>query len=239
MDDQYEKPVIEADDEVIKLRKWAENSREHLLNWRRDAEDAYRFYAGDQWNNMDKQVMEDTGRPVISFNRICRTVNAVIGIEVQNRQEVRFKPRENDDRGTAEVLSETAKYVRDKCDAEDEESEASQDVLICGLGFVETRLDYEENPDGDVIVERIDPLEMLYDPNAKKRNLDDAKWFARIKEIDKNEFKELWPNEEPQNDKFWLDFSGRQHDATNAYKYENDYAEDNYKEKLITIIQIK
>src|SRR3990167_3205095 len=45
----------------------------------------------------------------------------------------------------------------------------------------ETRLDYEVDADGAILIERLDPLEMDYDPAAVKRNLDDAAWIARTR----------------------------------------------------------
>jgi hypothetical protein len=46
-----------------------------------------------------------------------------------------------------------------------------RDLVVCGTGWTETRLDYEDNPEGDPKVDRVDPLEMVWDGGAKKRNL--------------------------------------------------------------------
>ena len=37
---------------------------------------------------------------------------------------------------------------RIEADAEDEESDAFRDTLICGMGWLENRLDHERDPDG-------------------------------------------------------------------------------------------
>ena len=39
-------------------------------------------------------------------------------------------------------------------------------------------MDYAENPDGMMVVERVDPLEMGWDPAAQRANLTDARWLA-------------------------------------------------------------
>src|SRR5579859_3747968 len=84
----------------------------------------------------------------------------------------------------AESITDAIKWVRDECDAEDEESEAFIDAVICGLGRTETRLDYETDPDGMIDEDRVDPLEMYWDAYARKRNLTDARHVFHRTEMD-------------------------------------------------------
>jgi hypothetical protein len=48
------------------------------------------------------------------------------------------------------------------------------------MGWTETRLDYEDNPEGDPKVESARPAEMVWDRGAKKRNLVDARRIAHF-----------------------------------------------------------
>jgi hypothetical protein len=43
-----------------------------------------------------------------------------------------------------ELLTFGAKWLRQQCVAEDEESDALPDQVVCGMGWTETRLDYED-----------------------------------------------------------------------------------------------
>jgi hypothetical protein len=95
-----------------------------------------------------------------------------------------------------EVLTGAAAWVRDQCDAEDEESDAFFDMVVCGLGYTETRLDYTDDEEGQVLVERVDPITVRYDQGAKKRNLADSKWFQRDAWLCKEEIEEKWPDAE-------------------------------------------
>lgn len=168
-------------------------SVEHSNQWRKDTRRAYGFVAGEQWEPEDQQLLKEQLRPAITFNRVGPIIEAVVGSEINNRQEVRYLPRTLDDSGVNETLSEAARWVRDQCDAEDEESDAFMDAVICGMGWTETRMDYEDDLDGKICIDRIDPLEMWWDADSKKRNLTDARWVARIKVLSHVDIKAMWP----------------------------------------------
>lgn len=168
-------------------------SKQHSSNWRQQARKWYDLVANKQWDEEDIESMADEDRIPVVINRTARAVNAIIGTQVNNRQETRFIPREMGDVEVNEVLTGAADWVRDGCEAEDEESDAFEDTTICGMGWVETRLDDEVDPELSIIMDRIDPLEMYWDPGSKKRNLADAKWIARIKPMPIDEFQDRWP----------------------------------------------
>lgn len=169
-------------------------SRKHLEKWHTEAKESYDFVAGRQWDQADIDTLTDQQRPVITFNRTGTTVDAVAGYEINGRQDVTFLPRTVDDSGPAEVESDAARYFRGECDAEDEESDSFHDVLVCGLGCVGHSMDYDQNPEGMMLVERVDPMEMGYDPAAIKRNLVDRRWDIRGKWMDREAARLKWPD---------------------------------------------
>lgn len=181
------------DDLLARLEARLREARAHQGGWRENAREDYAFVAGDQWSAEDRQRLREQLRPVITFNRIAPIIDSVAGTEVNNRQEVRYVPRQPGDAGVNELLTGAAEWVRDQCDAEDEESDAFWDTLVGGMGWTETRLSYDEDPDGRILIERVDPLEMYWDPAARKRNLDDARYLIRVRLIDAAEFAALWP----------------------------------------------
>lgn len=174
-----------------------QKARTFWMNWRAQARDDYAFVSGDQWLPGDMAILEEQKRPPITFNYSEKMVDAVIGAEVGSRQETTYLPRGQEDRGLAELWNNAGKWVRQGCDAEDEESDAFRDCLICGLGWTWTRLDQEEDLDGKILVERVDPLELYSDPAAMKVGLRDRRWVDRLYWVDNDEVKRLWPNALP------------------------------------------
>lgn len=207
MDYPAANPQVEPTEDNEELHgqivKNIKESRRHYADWREEAKEDYDFYAGNQWAQEDIDILTAQGRPPVVFNRTARTVNSVTGLEVQNRQEVRFFPRQLQNSGAGEVLTGAAKWARDECDAEDEESESFEDTIICGMGWTETRLDYETDSEGVILIERFDPMEGYVDHTAKKRNCEDSRFRGRIKTYTKAEFEERFPDAEIPKGRFF------------------------------------
>jgi hypothetical protein len=165
------------------LRGWFRADATHSSGWRVEAKEMYDFRAGEQWNPEDRQILNAQSRPEITFNRVLTILKAVAGMEINGRHEVCYIPRHNEDTAVNELLTGAAKWMTDECDAEDEESQAFDDCNTCGLSFTEHRLDYELDRKGLYVEERIDPLEMYVDRNAKRKNLVDARRMARVRKV--------------------------------------------------------
>lgn len=171
-------------------------SRSHFGDWRVEAKKCYAYYSTDQWSAADKSKLEEQERPIVTFNRTQPIVDAISGYEISNRHEVKYIPRSENDGPVNEIYSLAGRWFRDSCNAEDEESDAFRDAVICGMGWTKTWIDYEEDPDGMMKVDRVDPFEMYPDPSAKKKNLSDARWTIRINNMPVSDFKAEWPNVE-------------------------------------------
>lgn len=230
-----------VDDDAEKIREICnkiKKAKDHLHDWYEEARQAFDYFAGNQWDEEDKNKLNREHRPAITFNRIPKVINAIAGLEIENRQEVVYTPREEGDALASDILTGAADWVRDNCDAEDEESQSFKDTLICGIGWTETRLDYEVDMDGAIIVERVDPLEMIWDTTSKKRNLDDGCWVAREKKYLKKVFKQLWPDVDIDALNSGMDDpKGMQpHDATLAPWYINDQSNKDQHDKDAIIV---
>lgn len=214
-----------------------------LEPWRMEAKEDFDFRSGHQWSQEDLGKLAEEMRPAITFNRVEPTIEAVAGLEIQNRQEVSYIPRETRDTGLTDVLSQIVKWVRDQCDAEDEESESFLDAITCGMGWVETSIDTLEDPEGRIMLERRDPLEMLWDPNSTKQNLADSNWFMRVQDLPYDEFCERWPdaeydsNPEPWDQMVMDDFLLEPHDADAAREYKSIVSDPADIEKPVRVIQ--
>lgn len=169
------------------------DARQFCSKWHKVAREEYDFVAGKQWKDEDVQSLRLQNRPDVTFNYSEKMIDAVVGAEVSNRQEVVYKPRGIEDSQLAELWTNAARWVRDECGAEDEESDAFRDCLITGMGWTITRMDYTENKDGMPVIDRDDPMEMCWDPASTKPGLADRRFHAKGVWMDDDLVAIKWP----------------------------------------------
>lgn len=172
-------------------KDWFRSDLRHANEWRKRAKVEYDFRDGNQYTEDEREELEEKGKPDTEFNFVGPIVDAVSGQEISNRQEVAYLPREREDQQATELLTSAALWFRDRADADDADSFAFRDAITGGMGWTETRLSYEDNPDGELVDDRIDPFEMVWDYNAKKPNLVDATRLWRVRCIPVEEAEEF------------------------------------------------
>lgn len=172
------------------------DARQNVGAWRKEASECRAFDAGWQWSDEDLQKMQDEKRAPVVFNRIAPYVNAVVGTEIQNREAIRFNPRETGDVRSSGMLGDVFKWVRDEADSDFEESDAFRDMVITGMGCTGTTIDYIGDPDGIIREDRVDPMVLCWPSRAVKRNLVDAPEVYRTWVLTPQEAKAMFPKYE-------------------------------------------
>jgi hypothetical protein len=195
----------EADDAALfaRLKGWVKDSMDRHADWYEEAKECFGFVAGrsvkgdGQWPGTSWQDMIDSGRQPIEFNRVGPIVDAICGLEVNNRQEIKYLPRTAGDNAVNERLSSLGEWARDEAHAEDEESEMFRNAVVCGRGATETRLSFDEEPTGKIVIDCLDPLECGVDPNARKQCFADRRFSWRLRDLSTDEAKTLFPGLTP------------------------------------------
>lgn len=196
---------LSPEQRYLRLKRWIQQDGRGLHDWRAEASLDFGFEAGEQWDAQDKAYLSENNRPCITFNRTKATISAVTGMEVNNRQEVRYIPRTDEDAGITELYTEAARWVRDSCDAEDEESDMFGDDTICGIGFTDTIVKYDDDPDGMIVIERLDPLQMGWDFASMRKNLVDTRRIWHAPEVDIAKARDMFPDAtDTELDAKWL-----------------------------------
>lgn len=224
------------------FKKWVQQDWKAQREFREDAEEEYAFIDGHQWSEQEKADLQENQRIPIVFNRVAPIIASVSGSEINNRTEVRYIPREIGDAKPNEVLTAGAEWFRDQGQAEDEESQSFYDMLVCGLGWTETGLDFEDDPEGAPMTDRIDPLEMGFDCHAHRKGLTDASRVFRVHKMTLDEAKEKFPDKpESDLDADWLD---KTPDPTTEWnvvgdEYKDGEGDSEQPKDTVTIVQLQ
>ena len=168
-------------------------ARDHWKEWNDEARQCFEFYSGHQWSTDDVEYLQSQLRVPITFNRVQPYIDAVIGHEANNRQEIKYLPRTEGDSAVNQVITEVAHFYLDECDGEYAQSEAFKAMLICGIGWTETRLDDEENPDMDLVVECVNSMHVLPDPTSERPCFSDARYVFKHTQHSKAEVRAMFP----------------------------------------------
>lgn len=181
-----------------RVLRTVENSAGMQRSWQQVAKEAYRYYDGHQWDDYDRMIMQQSRRPILTFNEIKKVIRGICGLERMNRTDVRFVARPLDssrpEDTASDLATEAVSAVDDISDAPTERSLVVKDVVIGGLGWIETRMDFSEDLDGKILKERLPPFEMFWDIYARRPGLVDRRWCARKRNMPRDEFKKRWPD---------------------------------------------
>lgn len=221
---------------------------QHSAKWRKQCLEDFDFYAGYQWSEDEKAWMIEQKRVPIVFNRTATIINTVAGNEVQNREEIRYFPVEEGDIRPNELLDGAAKWFRKEAYAEDADSEAFLDSLIAGMGWTETRIDYDDDPDGTPAMDTPHPAEMFWDCSSRKKGLRDARRIWRIRDMTLDEARDVMDDDKltaADLDAAWvrkiyMPNGGEPHDQDKADQYASEGEDDpNPEETKITLVQLQ
>lgn len=167
-------------------------AKSHWSEWRTEARNLYDLRAGRQWDPIDEAKLKDELRPMVTFNVADKYSDVITGLQINNRQDIRFFPREQGDAQVNQIMTGAVNWGRDLCDAADEETDAFSDAVWTGMGWMEGYLDKDLEPSGVPAGQRVDNMEMYPDPSARKRNLTDGRYVIRMRQMDHDEYRDLF-----------------------------------------------
>jgi hypothetical protein len=125
------------------------------------------FFAGEQWDANDMALLRLARRPALTINKILSTIGNVMGEQIQNRTDISFQPRSGAPIETAEVLTKVFRQISDSNQLDWKRTDVFCDGVITSRGFFDVRLDFTDSMMGEVRIERLNPKNVLVDPDAE------------------------------------------------------------------------
>jgi len=166
------------------------------------------FYAGDAMSyKAQTSVMNTNGTNRIKdveFNKVKPYVNAIVGFMIGQRRKPDYQAKMTakfEQQMFSDYLNSLSDYVRKNTHADQMETRQDMDTVVGGIGATDTCItlnggEATRDPNGEIIVERVNPLEVGYDPQSTQPCLLDSKWVYRCKDFDVEEAEELFDADE-------------------------------------------
>jgi hypothetical protein len=162
-----------------------------------EAKESDRYYHGAQWTDRELAKLDERNQPAVTFNRVSRKINGVVGLVERLRQDPKAYPRNPGlAEDAAELATQCLMYVLDTAAWRDLSPECGRKAAIRGIGGVELVLVAGDNGDPDVSLEETDPREFFYDPRSSKHDFRDARFMGTSKWMDSDDAASQWPDSE-------------------------------------------
>ena len=142
-------PELKTDKDAEIINKFKLDLKNCADNWQQFyqiAEDDMKMYLGDQKTENQKR-QERAGKPAMVINVLKKTVDVMVGHQMQNKTDIRVFPVEGEDSSLCDVYTEAIKWAMVKTKGNRYISQAFKNCNITGIGWVACEMDFG----GDVI----------------------------------------------------------------------------------------
>ncbi|MDO8304104.1 MAG: portal protein, partial [Sedimentisphaerales bacterium] len=162
------------------------------------------FKVGKQWDDSVLEYNKAHGKFSLTINRILPTVLQLCGSEIQNRKDVRVYGVKGSSDTVANILTQLAKQAMESNNAQFEKSQMFDDGITTAKGYIGLVKDFTEDPiSGNFIIKKLNPFNVIPDPNAKEYDLNKSgKFIIHDEWLDKGLVEATYPDADLANSDF-------------------------------------
>lgn len=199
------------------LKQWEKHksvSEDALSRQYRRAKENYAFHFGNK-KSYAVNLNGDARQPVV-FNKVKPYIDSVVGFMIQLRRKPEYQARLTDEikqQEFSEYMNSLSDYARGNGNFDSLETRQDREMLITGIGAIDTNIIYEKNPDGEIAGECVRVIDLGYDPMADEPNMLNGRWVYRRKVYALDEALKRFKGSEAE------DFEGYDADTSVNYVY--------------------
>jgi len=158
--------------DLARLKRMVEEWRSLTAEARLDSEISIDYYDTKQWTENEKASLAARNQPDIAFNRIKPAVNGIVGVTERGRSEPRAYPRTPNDEDSADVATDTLRYIADFNRFQRIKQDCFLDMLVPGTMAALVGVDADKN----IPITQIRWEEFIHDPRSRRRDFEDARF---------------------------------------------------------------
>jgi hypothetical protein len=161
-----------------------------------EQKDARHYYHGAQWTPEQIEILRRRHQPVVTWNRISRKINGIVGLVERMRSDPKAEPTTRQSENSAEIATHVIRYVMDINEWKLTEPWALLQAGIDGIAGVQKVLTKGDKGDPDIALVSVIGDEYFYDPTSYRPDFSDARYEGISKWLDIGQALELFPDKE-------------------------------------------
>ena len=163
-----------------------------------EAKQSRHYYHGAQWTPEEIEILRKRRQPIVTFNRINRKIDGIIGMVQRIRQDVKAFPKNPKNADGAEIATQAVRAVLQSGGWEFVDPWCAQQGAIEGIGGIEIKLVQGDHEDPDVSFDVVYGEDWFYDPRSRKPDFSDGRYHGIAKWLDVEAAVELFPDHEEE-----------------------------------------
>ena len=176
---------------------WDKANNSHRQRWQTTSQKGYDFYLNEQLTKEEMTMLEESGMPTFTINRITPIIEIMKYFVTANNPKWKAVGATGDDVDVAQVHSDIADYCWYLSNGKSLYSQIVLDSLTKGVGYF--LIDIDKDADrgmGEVRFNRINPYDVYVDPSSQDFLYRDANFIQIRKNISRSRLINLFPEYE-------------------------------------------
>src|SRR5271165_34790 len=154
------------------------------------------YYHGAHWTAEEIRMLKKRRQPVVTYNRINRKIDGIVGLVEKLRADPKAFPRNPRNAAGADVATQSIRFVLDSIDWKTLEHNSTERCAIEGIGGIEFKLSEGDHGDPDIAADYFFGEDWFYDPRSRRPDFSDARYHGIAKWLDIEAAIELFPDKE-------------------------------------------
>ncbi len=166
----------------------------------------FRFALGDQWTDEEREILEDQGRPCLTFNKIEPLINLVGGYQRENSFRIKAFPEGGEDKIFSEIADKILGFIDKTSKLSYKLDHEFDDGIIGGKGWIEMAISYDRDIiNGELMFRQLTPYQVLKDPEGREYDQSDWGYMIKVSRYSRARLKSMYPDKETEIEDFETD----------------------------------
>tara|TARA_R100001082_G_scaffold39219_3_gene20645 strand:- start:274 stop:2529 length:2256 start_codon:yes stop_codon:yes gene_type:complete len=181
----------------VNKQLWDRSNNSHRQRWQTVSQKGYDFYLNEQLTKDELTMLEESGMPSFTINRITPIIEIMKYFVTANNPKWKAVGATGDDVDVAQVHADIADYCWYLSNGKSIYSQVVLDSLTKGIGYFLVDIDKDADRGmGEVVFKKIEPYDVYIDPASKDFLFRDAVFIQIRKNISRSRLINMLPEHE-------------------------------------------